>query len=284
MSLRVIEFVPPAVEAIAQHLGKFDAGALDLEIVRTRSSIEQHERMLSDDCDVALTAIDNLIKWNAQGADLRLFAQVERTTVLDLVAAADIATVADLRGATLAVDAVDSGFAIVLRKILADHGVKAGEYELLSAGGINERCEALVSGQATGGLLGPPWSTKAIESGLTRLTTVEEALPAFPGIVVAVRESRHAEIAKELEQYIAGLDAAVRWVAGEERSAAIDVLEAAGFDPHGAAALLDVVPGDLEPSAEGLDLIYAMRRELGMLPEGAHGPADLLPAAGEARR
>src|SRR5947207_2228619 len=178
MRLRVIEFVPPAIEAIAMHLGLFD-DALELDVVRTTSSIEQRDRMLFDNCDAGLTAIDNLIKWNAQGADLRLVAQVERTTVLDLVAAPGIAAISDLRGATLAVDAVDSGFAIVLQKILIDHGVPADDYELLSAGGINERCDALVSGQATAGLLGPPWSTRAIESGLVRLTTAEDALPAL---------------------------------------------------------------------------------------------------------
>ena len=274
MTLRVIEFVPPAVEAIALHLGLFD-NALALDVVRTRSSIEQRDRMLSDDCDVGLTAIDNLIKWNAQGADLRLVAQVERTTVLDLVAAPGIASVSDLRGATLAVDAVDSGFAIVLRKILLDHGVPAGEYELLSAGGINERCDALVSGRATAGLLGPPWSTRAIESGLIRLTTAEDALPALPGIGVVVRASRHAEVADRLQPYLEGLDAAVRWVAETDRAAAIEVLVAAGFDEQGAAALLDVVPRSLEPSVEGVELLYAMRREMGLLPQGAPVAEDL---------
>jgi ABC-type nitrate/sulfonate/bicarbonate transport system substrate-binding protein len=278
MTLRVIEFVPPAVEAIALHLGLFD-NALALDVVRTRSSIEQRDRMFSDDCDVGLTAIDNLIKWNAQGADLRLVAQVERTTVLDLVAAPGIASVSDLRGATLAVDAVDSGFAIVLRKILLDHGVPAGEYELLSAGGINERCDALVSGRATAGLLGPPWSTRAIESGLIRLTTAEDALPALPGIGVVVRASRHAEVADRLQPYLEGLDAAVRWVAETDRAAAIEVLVAAGFDEQGAAALLDVVPRSLEPSVEGVELLYAMRRELGLLPQGAPVAEDLFAEA-----
>src|SRR6476620_5684605 len=120
MTFRVIEFVPPAVEAIALQLGVFDE-AFELDIVRTRSSSEQRDRLLSDDCDAGLTAIDNLIRWNADGADLRLVAQVERTTVLDLVAAPEIAAISDLRGATLAVDAVDSGFAIVLQMILIDH-------------------------------------------------------------------------------------------------------------------------------------------------------------------
>ena len=278
MTLRVIEFVPPGVEAIALRLGLFDEDALELDVVRTRSSTEQRDRMLSDECDVALTAVDNLIKWNAQGADLRLVAQVERTTVLDLVAAPGIAAISDLRGAALAVDAVDSGFAIVLQKILVDHGVAPGEYRLLSVGGIDERCDAVVSGRAAGALLGPPWSTRAMEGGLVRLTTVEEALPSFPGIGVVVRASRHAEIGDALQPYLDGLTAALRWAAATPRPAVIDVLVAAGFDADGAAALLDVVPQDLEPSVDGVALLYAMRRELGLLPDGAPEPEELFAA------
>jgi ABC-type nitrate/sulfonate/bicarbonate transport system substrate-binding protein len=279
MSWRVIEFVSPGVEAIARQLGLFDEDALELEVVRTRSSSEQRDRLLSGECDAGLTAIDNLITWNTQGADLRLVAQVERTTVLDLIAAPDIATIADLRGATVAVDAVDSGFAIVLRKILLDHGVAAGDYELLAAGGIQERCDALVSARADAGLLGPPWSGRAIERGLVRLTTAEEALPALPGIGVVVRASHHVESADRLRSYLEGLQSAVRWVAEADRATAIDVLVAAGFGAQGAAAVLDVVPRSLEPSTEGVELLYAMRRELGLLPEGAPAADQLFAEA-----
>ena len=37
-----------------------------------------------------------------------------------------------------------------------------------------------------------------------------------------------------------------------------------------------VVPQDLEPSTEGVDLLYAMRQELGLLPDGAPSPEELL--------
>ncbi len=190
--LRVIEFVAPGVEAIAERRGLYADHGVEVETVRTRSSTEQRERMMSDDCDVALTAIDNLIAWNAGGDDLRLVGQVERTTVLDLVAGVE--RIEDLRGATLAVDAVDTGFAIVLRKILRDHGLDSADYTLLAAGGIQQRCDAITGGRAAAGLLGPPWSDQALAQGLHRLITVEAALPGFPGIGVAVRAARLAQL------------------------------------------------------------------------------------------
>lgn len=117
--LRINEFVAPGLQALAHGLGYFEAAGLDLEVERTRSATDQRRRVMSNECDAALTAIDNLIAWDAEGDDLRLVAQVERTTVLDLVARPDVGSVAELRGSTLAVDAVDSGFAIVLRWILS---------------------------------------------------------------------------------------------------------------------------------------------------------------------
>ena len=274
--LRVIEFVAPGVEAIAQRRGLYAEHGVEIETVRTRSSTEQRERMQSGDCDVALTAIDNLIAWNAAGDDLVLVGQVERTTVLDLVAAAE--RIEDLRGTTLAVDAVDTGFAIVLRKILRDHGLDADDYELLAAGGIQQRCDAITGGQASGGLLGPPWSDQALAQGLHRLTTVETALPDFPGIGVAVRAARLEELRDALARYLAALADAAAWAARTPRDEVIALLVEAGFPASGAGALLDVVPADVSVARGGVELLYAIRRELDVLPAGAPQPVDLVAA------
>ena len=264
--LRVIEFVPPAVEALAVDLGYLDE---TVEIVRTRSSTEQRERVMSDDCDVALTAIDNLIAWDADGDDLRLVAQVERTTVLDLIATPDIESISQLRGQTLAVDAPDNGFAIVLRKILADAGLSATDYLLASAGGIAQRFAAVSEGRAAAALLGPPWSYEGLAAGLVRLTSVHEALPDLPGIGVAIRLSRLDELDAALTQYLTALARATEWLASAPRLDALTRLTGAGFDRRGAADLLAVAPAGLAPVAEGLELLYEMRRELDLLPTDA---------------
>ena len=274
--LRINEFVAPGLQALAHGLGYFEAQGLDLEVERTRSATEQRHRVMSNDCDAALTAIDNLIAWDAAGDDLRLIAQVERTTVLDLVASRDVDSVAELRGSTLAVDAVDSGFAIVLRWILATHGIRQGEYRLQPEGGVKERLAALTARRASAGLLGPPWSHQALDAGLHRLTTVETALPTFPGIGLAVRASRLTELEAALTGYIEALERAADWVPTADRVEAIRLLTMAGFDERGAAQLLDVCPVTLVPSRHGLELVFTMRRELGMLPGRAPRPEVLL--------
>jgi ABC-type nitrate/sulfonate/bicarbonate transport system substrate-binding protein len=271
--LRVIEFVPAAIQTLAANLGYLDEA---IEFVRTRSSMEQRELVMSDECDAAPTAIDNLIAWNADGDDLRLVAQIERTTVLDLIAAPEFHSIADLRGETLAVDAPDNGFAIVLRKVLADHGLSDGDYRLSSEGGIAQRFAGLVEGRAAAGLLGPPWSYQAREAGLVKLAGVHEVLPTLPGIGVAVRQSRLEELDAPVTRYLTALGRAISWLATASHEEALARLAAAGFEGRGAEDLLDVAPTTLAPSRQGLELLFDMRRELGLLPDGSPSPATLL--------
>ena len=274
--LRMIEFVAPGVEAIAGVLGLFEHQGLELDVIRPRSAAEKREVLMGGDGDAMLTAIDNAIAWGADGDDMRLVAQVERTTVLDLVAQPGIAGLADLRGHTLAVDAVDTGFAIVLRKILLDHGLNSGDYELVSVGGINERLEALLEDGAAAALLGPPWNVRAADAGLRILTTVEDSFPNFPGIGLLVRDSRRAELADAVERYLAALQAAMSWAdhAGPDGTRAR--LIEAGFDERSARSLVAVWPETLAPSRHGVELLYAIRRELGVLPRDAPTAGQLI--------
>jgi ABC-type nitrate/sulfonate/bicarbonate transport system substrate-binding protein len=275
-TLSIIEFAAPGIEVLARELGYFADASLDLRVSRPGSSNDQRDRLLSGEADAGVTAIDNLIAWNAAGGDFRVVAQVERTTVADLIAQPRISSVADLRGERLAVDAIDNGFSIVLRKMLAGHGLGPGDYELVSVGGVSERCAALVSGEAAAGLLGPPWTQQALTAGLNRITTLAEALPSFPGMGVVVRAGCLAELQEPLSCYLEALKRAARWAATAEPADAKAAFVSAGLDEGLAELMLDVLPAQLEPWREGLELLVSMRTELGLLPAGAPTAAELL--------
>lgn len=274
--LRMIEFVAPGVEAIAEALGLFEEQGLEIEVIHPRSANEKRRILMGGDGDAALTAIDNAIAWDAGGDDLRLVAQVERTTVLDLIAQPDVGSLADLRGRALTVDAVDTGFAIVLRKLLADNGIGLDEYELLATGNIDERYRALVAGRAAAGLLGAPWNVRAMDEGLRSLTTIEDAFPTFPGIGLLVRESRMDELRDVLERYMTALQTALDWSAEAGPSATAARLAEAGVDRRSAEALVGVWPATLEPSRAGVGLLYEIRRDIGALPGGAPAIDELI--------
>jgi ABC-type nitrate/sulfonate/bicarbonate transport system substrate-binding protein len=278
--LRIIEFVPPGVEALARGLGYFADECLAVETARTRSALEQRNRLLAGEFDAGLTAIDNLIAWNTEGADFVLIAQVERTTVLDLVARSGTGSFADLHRARFAVDSAVTGFSIVLRAMFAKHGMHVSDDQLVPAGAIGERFEAIWGGRADAGLLGPPWSQEAVAGGLVRLTTVEHEFPTFPGIGLAVRASQVEPSCRALSAYLRACSKAAAWANDRtHREEAVGLLVGAGFRPQGAEAILDVVPSSIAPVMDGVRLLYEMRRQLGRLPASAPGPEELVDRA-----
>jgi ABC-type nitrate/sulfonate/bicarbonate transport system substrate-binding protein len=272
----MIEFVPASLHVLAAGLGHLDEAGLQVETVRTRSSTEQRAKLMDGRCDLGLTAIDNLIAWDAEGDDLVLVGQVERTTILDLCAAPDVGGFEDLRGRALAVDATDTGFAIVLRHVLARHGLPAGEYDLLAAGGIQQRMEAVIEGRAAAGLLGPPFNRVAIDRGCHVLTGAHDEFPAMPGIGAVLRASLPQETKDAAAAYLTALERAAAWATDERESEAVAMLEDAGFDPAGARGLFDIRARSLAPAREGIAWLYEMRRELSMLPAGAPTPDELV--------
>jgi ABC-type nitrate/sulfonate/bicarbonate transport system substrate-binding protein len=274
--LRIIEFVPAGLQVIAGELGLLDAAGVQIETTRTRSSTEQRAGLMDGTYDLGLTALDNLIAWDAGGDDLVVAGQVERTTVLDLCASADVAGFDDLRGRALAVDAVDNGFAIVLRRLLARHGVADGDYGLLPAGGIEQRMDAVVEGRAAAGLLGPPFNRMAMERGCHVLAHAHAEFGDLPGIGVVIRASAAPATRRAARAYLRALADAAAWATDDLEPEAVAMLERAGFDPDGAVQLFRIRARTVEPSREGIELLYEMRRELGMLPAGAPPADDLV--------
>lgn len=199
---------------------------LDLAEVRTTGSPAQLEGLLSGDLDLVVTAIDNLFEWVPAGADVRLVAQTEATTPLGIFARPDSGSLADLTGKRFAVDALASGFALVARHLLVSAGVAL---DFVEVGGVKERLDALFEGTSDATLLGPPFDAQARAAGMNELGSVQQAFPEFPGQGLIVR---HDAPRAELDELLGVLHR------------------------HG---LLPV-------SLAGLEVLTAIRRDLGLLP------------------
>ncbi|MFF7656173.1 ABC transporter substrate-binding protein [Streptomyces sp. NPDC007983] len=272
--LRQAVFVPPAVSVVADELGLFADAGVEVETVLIESSSDQRDRLVGGDVDVGVTAVDNLLVWNRGGGELRVVAQVESTTPLRLVARSSMEEVPDLRGARLGVDAVDNGFAVVLRRLLARRGLESADCEWVPVGGVRERFEALREGTVDATLLGPPLDELAIREGLVELISVVEEMPDFPGQgVVAGAAALHD--GERLSRYLGALEAARRWLSGAPREQALEVLARGGYGTGAARAALRTCPVSLVPVRAGLERIVSMRRELDMLPDPAPRVEDL---------
>ncbi|MFF4507079.1 ABC transporter substrate-binding protein [Streptomyces sp. NPDC001401] len=268
-------FVPPPVCVVADELGFFAHTGLEVETVLIESSTDQRDRLLTDDVDVGVTAIDNLVVWNSRGGDLRVVAEIESTTPLRLVAQPSVRGLADLRGAVLGVDAPDNGFAVVLRHLLGQHGLPPDAYEFEPVGGVRERFEALRSRSIAATWLGPPLDELARQEGFVSLLAVEDEVPDFPGQAVVAGPTARQAGRDNLARYLTALDRARKWLHATEDVQIVDVLTRGGYGPASARAALRTRPASLAPARAGLECILTMRDKLGMMPDRAPGADDM---------
>ena len=85
LSVRQSVFVVPAVVEVARREGLFAAAGLDVSTATVPSSTAQRHDLDAGVADLAITATDNLLAWNADGSDIAVVAQIETTTDLALM-------------------------------------------------------------------------------------------------------------------------------------------------------------------------------------------------------
>ena len=109
---------------------------------------------------------------------------------LRFVVQPEIRSFADLRGKVLTVDAMTTGFAFVLRRMLAANGIGEDEVTWTTAGGVMQRWQALMEGKHTGTLLVTPFEFMGEAKGLHVLSKTSDVLDHYQGIVGAARLGR----------------------------------------------------------------------------------------------
>src|SRR5438552_3516704 len=122
--LRVIAFSRPAAFVVAEGEGFFADESLAVEHTQARGSAPQLDALVRGDFDPAHTAADNIVmRVDRDGADLAVVCVAELGVAQRLVVRPEIATIGELRGKDLGVDAIESGYATLLYNILDRRGV-----------------------------------------------------------------------------------------------------------------------------------------------------------------
>jgi ABC-type nitrate/sulfonate/bicarbonate transport system substrate-binding protein len=258
----------------------FKSYGLDVEPHYTVNSVEQLTGMITGRWEIALTGFDNIVAYQEGQGEAKidvtpdLFAFMgSDTAFLRLVVQPDIASYADLKGKTLSVDALTTGFAFVLRKMLAHNGLSESDVSFERAGGALQRFEALKAGKHAGTLLVTPFDLIGKQSGLRVLQSASEVLPHYQGISGAARRSWAKDNAGMLTAFIRGYLDALDWLyASGNKQAACELLAAKvpGMSAQLAASTYDVL---LNPTAgfdrkaaldiKGIETVLALRSEYG---------------------
>jgi ABC-type nitrate/sulfonate/bicarbonate transport system substrate-binding protein len=188
----------------AERQGFFEQNGARVVLTPTPSSVFQIQGLAEGRFDIAMTAIDNIVAYQeGQGEakipdnpDMFAFMGADNG-FLSLVGGAGVKSIGELKGKKLSVDAMSTGYAFVLRELLAKNGIAESEVSFERAGGVLGRFQELLGGGHAGTILITPFDLLAMNKGHVRLARATEQLGAYQGVVGAARRSwaRQNEVA-----------------------------------------------------------------------------------------
>src|SRR5436190_13833425 len=120
---------------------------------------------------------------------------------LSVMGGKGVARFSDLKGKKLSVDALSTGFAFVLRELLARNGIAESEVTFERAGGLVERFPGLLNGTYAATVVLTPFDLIAQAKGHAQLARAGEELGAYMGVVAAARRSWAGENRSALDAY-----------------------------------------------------------------------------------
>jgi ABC-type nitrate/sulfonate/bicarbonate transport system substrate-binding protein len=260
----------PLYAALAK--GFFTRHGVAVELLFTANSVELRDGLANGDIDVAHAAVDNAVAMVEQAGKDVVIVMGGDSSMNELFAQAAIASIADLRGRTVIVDAPNTAYALQAKKILLNAGLKAGDYVVKPVGGTMLRARAMgESRDNAASILNPPFSFAAQKAGMKSLGRAIDLLGPYQATGAWVMRSWARANAHTLERYLAAYVEATRWARDPaNREECIRMLtERLKLEPDVAArtyaALMDPAFGlypDARLNLEGFRNVLALRAEI----------------------
>src|SRR3954464_9666401 len=128
----------PALAASSQ--GFFARHGLKVDILFTSNSDEQRAGLAKGEFEIAQAAVDNAVAMVELAKEDVVIVTGGDSSMNELMVQPDIGSVADLKGHTMLVDALNTAYALQLKKILLMSGLKENvDYKLNPIGGTAMR-------------------------------------------------------------------------------------------------------------------------------------------------
>lgn len=226
---------------VADAKGFYAREGLRVATTLTGSSVKQLAALASGGFDVGFQQSDHIVRAVEQGVDLFAFMAHGHAPELSLVVAPEIGGFQDLKGRVLAVDGARTGYALLLRKLLARQGLAPTDCTLAEFGGSQERFDALAGGKAVASYLNPPFDRQLFARGFKSLGSTSAHFPDYPGPVAATRRTWAAANEPALLAFVRAFEAASAWLRdAANREEAVALLPARlKIDPQAAASAFD---------------------------------------------
>jgi len=244
----------------------------------TRGSTAVIEGMMAGKYQFASMAFDNTVAnaegvgdVNSPGYDLVGIAGVH-SGMNKIVTRPEVKTLADIKGKVIASDALNSGYGLVLLRILQMNGLTLDkDFTALAVGSGPSRLAAMREGKAAAAALSSPDDLEAKKLGFNILADATELIGAYQGSAFVVRRSWAKDHETEVVSFVRALIGATDLVFSD-KAAAIAVLKdriktLSAEDAETLYASLVSGKGGLNKRAainmEGVKMLLDLRNKLG---------------------
>ena len=253
--------------------GVFAKHGLKVELQNTPSSQAQRSGLAEDKFEIAHGAVDNAVAMvEAAGRDVVVVMGGD-ASMNEFMVRPEIGTIADIRGKVVAVDAPNTAYALVAKKILKNNGLIEGrDYTVRPLGGTAQRSAAMASNpELVAGIVNLPFSITVREKGLKSLGRSRDLIGPYQATAAFVMRPWAQANGDALERYIAAYVESLR-IAMDPVNRAADAAALAThlrLDPKVAEETIGLlmIPGfGLAPDArldmDGFRTVLALRAEI----------------------
>jgi len=197
---------------IAVKNGYFDAANIKIDLVFAQSNASVIQQLAAGSYNVAPSAgMVDPIRAIDKGAPVALVRIVIQAPPYTLIAKPAIKTIDDLKGKTIIVGGAKDITRIFTERMLAPHGLKPGDYDLVFAGATSARFAALQSGAVDAALLTMPFNFLAVTAGYANLGATLDVLPDMPFAGIAVNRPWAEAHIDVLKRFLDAYTKAVAW-------------------------------------------------------------------------
>ena len=202
----------PVVAAEAN--GTLTKFGIEVEVSPAPNSDAMRTALADGSADIAHAAVDNAVALvELNGADVIIVMGGE-DSLNELLVQPEIKSIEGLRGKTLIADAVNTAYALQLKKMLLLHGLQAGpDYDLKPMGATPQRLVAMREHKEfAGSMMGPPTSILAKREGFVSLGSVQKLIGPYQSFGAFVQRRWAKEHNEALTRYLAAYIEAQRWM------------------------------------------------------------------------
>jgi ABC-type nitrate/sulfonate/bicarbonate transport system substrate-binding protein len=229
----------------------------------------------NDSVDITHVATPFLIRAALAGSDAVAIAAEFNNPIYSLIAKPEIAGFADLKGKLIGLADEYGTITLSIRRLLATHQLKRGEFGVRVIEGTSGRFACLRRGDCDAVVLGQPQDLTAMEQGYRRLGDSAEVVPELLYTVTAARRSFAQANREAMVRYVRALAGALRFIRDSTRRDRVvaAVMQSTNSSEAIARATLSlffepergVLPRQAEIDLAGLRAVLALMGEAGTL-------------------